>query len=503
MSAIIAKLDFDSRPIGNEFAQVLQNRMNLPQRHRLLHGYPLRSGMPRVGIFETNTLDRLKHVTGAEPSTEKRLLVGVLPHPFCNPTVRGCGYCTFPHQKFRTSTARSVVDAVIEEIIRKRAPTPDHRPLPVDGLYLGGGTANLTPSDSMRKLAKTLNTHFDLRQAEVTLEGVPIYFLKREKPMDIVQGELDARHFRISMGIQTFDEKQLARMGRKAFGTAETFANVASYAQNTGMTVSGDLMFNLPGQSLGDMRDDLRQALDLGLDQICLYHLVLFRGLGTEWSRDSTLLDALPSNQQACEHWIALREELLAAGYVQTTLTNFERRSVHETARRFSYELYSFQPNRYDMMGFGPSGISFASNDAFTHGWKSTNPESTLEYLRRVEKTATPHSRFFIYDHHDLRVFYLIRRLAMLAIDVDEYEQQSGLPGLDEFAGQLAVLSTAGLIEERGKMLFPTPKGMFYADAIASLLVQTNKAVFPGKRKVRRFSHTHASDHVSNMDGYM
>jgi oxygen-independent coproporphyrinogen-3 oxidase len=230
---------------------------------------------------------------------------------------------------------------------------------------------------------------------------------------------------------------------------------------------------------------------------------VLFRGLGTEWSRDSTLLDALPSNQQACEHWIALREELLAAGYVQTTLTNFERRSVHETARRFSYELYSFQPNRYDMMGFGPSGISFASNDAFTHGWKSTNPESTLEYLRRVAKTATPHSRFFIYDHHDLRVFYLIRRLAMLAIDVDEYEQQSGLPGLDEFAEQLAALSTAGLIEERGKMLFPTPKGMFYADAIASLLVQTNRAVFPGKRKVRRFSHTHESDHVSNMAGYM
>ena len=155
------------------------------------------------------------------------------------------------------------------------------------------------------------------------------------------------------------------------------------------------------------------------------------------------------------------------------------------------------------MMGFGPSGISFASNDAFTHGWKSTNPESTLEYLRRVEKTATPHSRFFIYDDHDLRVFYLIRRLAMLAIDIDEYEQLSGLPRLDDFAEQLAALSTAGLIEERGKMLFPTPNGMFYADAIASLLVQTNKAVFPEKRKVRRFSHTHESDHVSNMDGYM
>jgi coproporphyrinogen III oxidase-like Fe-S oxidoreductase len=91
----------------------------------------------------------------------------------------------------------------------------------------------------------------------------------------------------------------------------------------------------------------------------------------------------------------------------------------------------------------------------------------------------------------------------MLAIDIDEYEQLSGLPRLDDFAEQLAALSTAGLIEKRGKMVFPTPKGMFYADAIASLLVQANKAAFPGKKKVRRFSHTLESDHVSNKAGYM
>lgn len=503
MTAITARLDLDDHSSGSEFDRVLRQRMDLPQRHRLLHGYPLRSAMPRVGIFETDTLDRLQQVTGTKPSTEKRLLVGVLPHPFCNPTVRGCGYCTFPHEQFRVSTARSVVEAVIGEIVRKRALAPDHGPRTVDGLYLGGGTANLTPTDSMRKLAKTLSTHFDLRQAEVTLEGVPAYFLKRGKPMAVVRGEMDARHFRISMGIQTFDEGQLARMGRVAFGTAKTFADVTSYAHNAGMTVSGDLMFNLPGQSLAAMCDDLRQAISLGLDQICLYHLVLFSGLGTEWSRDSVLLDGLPTNSQACEHWISLREELLAAGYVQTTLTNFERREVNETDRRFSYERYSFQPNRYDMMGFGPSGISFASNDAFTRGWKSTNPESTSEYLRRVEKTATPHSRFFVYEDDDLRAFYLIRRLAMLAIDVDEYERQAGLPGLDGLAAQLAALSTAGLIEEVGKTLTPTPKGMFYADAVASLLLQKNETAARQKQTYPRFSRTRQSDHVSNMAEHM
>ena len=50
---------------------------------------------------------------------------------------------------------------------------------PVAGLYFGGGTANLTPAEPFRKLCRTLAECFDLRGAEVTLEGVPAYFVKR------------------------------------------------------------------------------------------------------------------------------------------------------------------------------------------------------------------------------------------------------------------------------------------------------------------------------------
>ena len=53
------------------------------------------------------------------------------------------------------------------------------------------------------------------------------------------------------------------------------------------MTVSADLLFNLPGQFLSDVKDDVSQAVNLGLDQICLYHLVLFRGIAASWARDA------------------------------------------------------------------------------------------------------------------------------------------------------------------------------------------------------------------------
>src|SRR5204863_2029547 len=126
-----------------------------------------------------------------------------------------------------------------------------------------------------RERCETLAVGFDLKGAEVTLEGVPAYFL-RGKPrlLDIMRSTLGARQYRLSMGIQTFDEARLKEMGRAAFGTPETFREVVELGHKLGFTTSADLLFNLPGQSLDEMKDDLRKALDLGLDHVGLYHLV-------------------------------------------------------------------------------------------------------------------------------------------------------------------------------------------------------------------------------------
>ena len=186
------------RPTG--LSTLLRQRMREPQRHRLLHGFPLAAAMP----YATDVV-RWRHdveMMGRDRRLARGLLVGVLPHSFCNPKVAGCGFCTFPHEPFSAVRAAAVVDGVLREI--------DDRAVLLDepatqGLYFGGGTANLTPAEPFRRLCQQLREVFDLRQAEVTLEGVPAYFLRR-KPllMDILREELPARHVRISMGVQTF-----------------------------------------------------------------------------------------------------------------------------------------------------------------------------------------------------------------------------------------------------------------------------------------------------------
>ncbi len=297
----------------------LRGRMALPQRHRLLHGYPVAAATPRR---HENRPAEVVHDLGVS----RGLLVGVLPHPFCNPAVTGCGFCTFPHEAYHADRAAEVVEHVVREIDGRLARQPGLARRRVAGLYFGGGTANLTPAEPFRRLCRALAAGFDLSDAELTLEGVPAYFVKR-KPLllDILRQEIPARHIRISMGVQTFDEGRLRQMGRLAFGTADTFAEVVKTTHARGCTASADLLFNLPGQTRDGMHRDVEQAMSLDLDHLGLYHLVMFRGLGTAWSRDPAMLAGLPTNEQAAENWLGLRRQLLEGGFVQTSLTNFER----------------------------------------------------------------------------------------------------------------------------------------------------------------------------------
>jgi coproporphyrinogen III oxidase-like Fe-S oxidoreductase len=463
--AIVPLFNAECDPVGDDDAQFLRDRMLKPQRHRLLHGYPLAAAMRRR---------ESGHPTGDlffDPSAGRELLVGVLPHPFCNPAVTGCGFCTFPHERYDAGRAAEIVECVAHEIEGRLARQPALARRRVAALYIGGGTANLTPAVAFRLLCRRLAAAFDLSKAEVTLEGVPAYFVLR-KPLliDILREELPARHFRLSMGVQTFDEGRLRQMGRLAFGTADTFARVVEMAHARSFTISADLLFNLPGQGLDEMWRDVDRALRIGLDHLGLYHLVLFRGLGTPWSRDPAMLAGLPTNTRAARHWVALRQLLLERGFVQTTLTNFEKACYQGDSRRFVYEEMSFRVDRYDMVGFGPGAISFAAAGRFTGGLKVLNPESADSYVTRVRGEQAPWDRYFEYNPWDLRIFYLTRRLAALEIDRRYYAQLFGGDPLADFAGAFRALLDEGLLDITATAVRPTPRGMFYADSIAASL---------------------------------
>jgi oxygen-independent coproporphyrinogen-3 oxidase len=413
----------------------------------------------------------LRRLQGGLELASRPLALGVLPHPFCNPAVKGCGFCTFPHEVFSIPQATAVVESVVAEIDASLqfAPELAHRTVPA--LYFGGGTANLSPVGAFQALCRKLRKSFDLSRAEVTLEGVPAYFVVRHPLLiDVLREEIPARRYRISMGIQTFDRQRLRQMGRTAFGDADTFEAVVRTARDRGVSVSCDLLFNLPGQSLAAMQEDLARALALGLDHICLYHLVLFEGLGTEWSTDPGLLSKLPDNDEACANWLSLRETLLGSGFRQTTLTNLEREALASTEDRFLYEELVLSPDRYDWLGFGPGAISVLLDAKLDRGLKLLNTETAADYIATVGTGAPSWSRYFSYGLRDLKVLYLTRKVARLGVDRREYAGLFGVDPVADFELEIAALAERGLLIIRDDTMELTPAGMFCADTIAGLL---------------------------------
>jgi oxygen-independent coproporphyrinogen-3 oxidase len=453
----------------------LARRMAGPQRHRLLQGYPMLPLLRRASPDRSHRRDldgalvSLRKAGEAEEPPWLRLdpsrpmIVGVLPHTQCNPRVEGCGFCTFPHDPYDKQTLLRTVEAVEGRIDALYHRHPELARRRVDAVYFGGATANLTPRAALGAIGACLARHVDLTSAEVTLEGVPSLFRSLlPGPFEALL-DIPARQHRISMGVQTFDEHWLARMGRGHFGGRRTVGQVVEKAHRRGLTVSGDFLINLPGQPRAQMLDDLRVAESLGFDQVCVYHLVLTEGTGTPWGQDQALLRALPETAAACESWLAVREALIERGFVQTTLTNFERAEVSRSDRRFVYEEHSYSPERYDALGFGPLSIST---------FVDLGRRRAVKLVRGKNLGSSPDQDdlFFAYDEEDVRLLYLTRTLARLRVDRATYRAAFGADVTKHFGEALDAVREAGLATLDAEALRLTPRGMFYADSVAGLL---------------------------------
>src|SRR5688500_1470028 len=119
-------------PPGDALRLELRRRMSLPQRHRLLQGYPM---APLMAPAPPGCRDLFGQIEG---DAARPLIVGVLPHTFCNPKVKGCGFCTFPHEAFANEPARRVVAQVAAEIEQAARRHPALRGRRVDAVYFGG-----------------------------------------------------------------------------------------------------------------------------------------------------------------------------------------------------------------------------------------------------------------------------------------------------------------------------------------------------------------------------
>ncbi|HEY8742485.1 MAG TPA: radical SAM family heme chaperone HemW [Chloroflexota bacterium] len=186
-------------------------------------------------------------------------------------------------------------------------------------LFFGGGTPSVLGITALRTLRDQLAAVFELDVgAEYCLETNP-----EDVDATFAAGLSEAGFSRVSVGLQAFDDALLRRLGRLHTGSqGQTAVRLLIGAGIN--SISGDLIFGLPGQSLAAWCDTLERAIDLGLHHLSCYALTVEPAtpLGRQVGRRRL---TLPNDDAAADMYDHAIERLASAGYRHYEVSNWSR----------------------------------------------------------------------------------------------------------------------------------------------------------------------------------
>jgi oxygen-independent coproporphyrinogen-3 oxidase len=264
---------------------------------------------------------------------------------------------------------------------------------------------------------------------------------------------------RASFGAQTFDERELKRLGRThtAVDTRPTF----ELLRETGFdNVSFDLIAGLPAQTLAAWRRNLEEALRLRPEHLSLYLLEVHEGTPlAEQIRAGRYKD--PDPDLAAEMYRLMVEMTRAAGYGQYEISNF---CLPGRESRHNMKYWTGAP----YFGFGSSAHSFDGSRA-----RWSNERDALAYVRLIEEEG---GAVVTRDELDERgasaeALFLGLRLLGRGVNLAEHRARYRRDVRADYAADLARFGEAGLIEMRGDVLRLTPAGALLSNEVFSAFV--------------------------------
>jgi putative oxygen-independent coproporphyrinogen III oxidase len=219
--------------------------------------------------------------------------------PWC---VRKCPYCDFnSHEQRGEIPEAQYVQALVADL---EASLPDVWGRRIYSIFIGGGTPSLFKPSSIDHLLTAIRTRVHVNaEAEITMEANPGTF-----EVDRFLGYREAGVNRLSLGVQSFDDAKLAKIGR-IHGGDEARRALDAALEIFG-NVNADLMYALPGQTPAESARDIGEAIRRGAPHVSAYHLTLEPG--TAFHRNPP---AVPDDDAAADMQDALEREFATAGY--------------------------------------------------------------------------------------------------------------------------------------------------------------------------------------------
>jgi putative oxygen-independent coproporphyrinogen III oxidase len=368
--------------------------------------------------------------------------------PWC---VRKCPYCDFNSHAARVAIPEArYVDALLRDLDTELPRVPARR---VETMFIGGGTPSLFSGEAIDRLLSGIRARLPVRaDLEITLEANP--------------GTVEQRRFaefraagvnRLSIGVQSFHDACLARLGR--IHSARDAMRAADAAHAAGLdNFNIDLMFGLPGQNLEDCLKDLRTAVALAPAHLSFYQLTI---------EPNTLFHARPPPVPSEDLTWAMQTEgqrLLAdRGYTQYEVSAFAK-----PGKRCAHNLNYWRFGDYLGIGAGAHGkLSRADAQSIRRRWKQRQPAN---YLACAERGSAVGSEWALRAHDAVFEFMLNALRLTKGFEPGLFRERTGLP-LAAVETRLDELTERGLLSRSGKRVCPTALGRrFLNDLIERFL---------------------------------
>ncbi len=361
--------------------------------------------------------------------------------PWC---VRKCPYCDFnSHVVPAEAPFADYLTAVLRDLDFELAERPLSEPPAT--LFFGGGTPSLLPPPLLADLIAGIRRRTALSPAaEITLEANP-GTIERGRFVAYAAAGVN----RVSLGVQSFNDALLQRIGR-IHSAAETEQAIAELVAAGIDNFNLDIMYGLPGQDAPSALSDLERAIVHEPSHVSWYELTLEPG--TVFYRRPP---RLPPEGALEEMEAAGRRRLAAAGYVRYEISAYARAGAH-CRHNENYWGYG------DYLGVGPG--AHGKRSAGGRIWRSERILSPRRWLRqagdssavRVREVA-PRERAFEYLLNALR--------CVRGFDWPDFEARTGL-ARDAIAAPVAEAVAEGLLETVGERVWPSARGLRYLNEL-------------------------------------
>ena len=370
--------------------------------------------------------------------------------PFCRSR---CSYCDFATGIYESTLAASYVEALGKEILGWQE---IESPAAIDTIYFGGGTPSLLSALQVEVILAAIDTRFTIKaeaDVEVTMEMNP----GTVTPALLHEFQRLGIN-RASFGAQTFDDRELARLGRSH--TSQDTRQTFNYLRDAGfVNVSFDLIAGLPGQTLEGWERNLDEALALRPEHLSFYLLEVHEGTPlAEHIRRG--MQPQPDEDLAAQMYELMLDRAGSAGYEHYEISNlclpgFESR--HNTKYWTGAPYYGF-------------GCSAHSYDGSLRRW--SNERDVARYTDMIQRDASPVVERIELSKHQARAEALFLGLRMMqGVDLRQHHLQFGADVRDSHEAELARFREAGLIEFDGDLLKLTRSGTLLSNEVFSAFV--------------------------------